>query len=226
MDAVSHYTEMSDGEQASGRSAGQVAHVRGVIVVTRTHLVKGDKATNGAVIIGGSATSTYEGIPTAREGDPVYCPVCKRTGVIVCVGPRWSSTEDGKEEALSGDICACGCMPPPVFQASRPYVMTMTSEDAARYQASEARGFAATASAPLARETYDELLIATAPSGPVAGYPFVVETSDGRVLFGYTDDLGRLPRIATISAGSLTVHWGDDALAAHGDFRSTGEARA
>jgi uncharacterized Zn-binding protein involved in type VI secretion len=176
-------------------------------------LIKGDKATNGAVIIGGSTMSSYEGMPTAREGDPVYCPVCKRNGAIVCVGPRWPSTDDGKEEALSGDICSCDCRPPPVFHASRPYVMTMTREDSARYQAGETSDFFAVTFAPSARDIYDELLIATVQGRPVADYPFLVETSDGQVVSGYTDNLGRLPRIATASAGSLTVYWGDDALA-------------
>jgi hypothetical protein len=35
----------------------------------------------------------------------------------------------GKEVALSGDICACGCQPAPVFYASRPFTMTMNAGD-------------------------------------------------------------------------------------------------
>ncbi|MEM5433530.1 PAAR domain-containing protein [Cupriavidus oxalaticus] len=102
-------------------------------MVTRTYLIKGDKADNGAVIVGGSPDVTYHGIPVAREGDPVFCPVCKRSGVIACIGPRWPYSDKGKEMALSGDICVCGCLKPPVFFASRPYTMNMTAEDAARH---------------------------------------------------------------------------------------------
>ncbi|MCY1224850.1 hypothetical protein D9M68_528690 [compost metagenome] len=66
-----------------------------------------------------------------------------------------------------------------------------------------------------APNVYDEQVIAKGPHGPLAGYAYFVETSDGRGLFGHTDEHGRLPRIATMDTGSLTVYWGDEALAKH-----------
>jgi uncharacterized Zn-binding protein involved in type VI secretion len=98
-------------------------------MVTRTYLIRGDKANNGATICGGSDSYFWHNVPVAREGDAVYCPVCKRAGTIVCVGPRVPCTDMGKEVALSGDICACGCQPAPVFYASRPFTMTMDAAD-------------------------------------------------------------------------------------------------
>lgn len=193
-------------------------------MITRTYLLQGDKASNGAVIIGGSTSSFYEGTPTAREGDQVYCPVCKQIGAIVCVGPRWSSTEEGKEEALSGDICVCGCKEPPVFYASRPYIMVMTGEESQAFatgmaaepsskgsieQVQGAPKYGATADAT---NVFDEMVVAMATDGPISDYPYFVETSDGRSHFGYTDAHGRLPRIGTTTEGSLTIYWGDEAL--------------
>ncbi|MFC4523220.1 PAAR domain-containing protein [Cupriavidus pinatubonensis] len=98
-------------------------------MVTRTYLIRGDKANNGAIISGGSDSYFWHNVPVAREGDAVYCPVCKRAGKIVCVGPRVPCSDMGKEVALSGDICVCGCQPAPVFYASRPFTMTVDARD-------------------------------------------------------------------------------------------------
>ncbi|WP_039015354.1 PAAR domain-containing protein [Cupriavidus sp. IDO] len=178
-------------------------------MLTRTYLIMGDKANNGATIIGGSPSSTYEGIPTAREGDPVYCPVCKQTGAIVCVGPRWPSSENGKEEALSGDICACGCNPPPVFHASRPYTMTMTAGDAAQWN----RSHASSGGNSSAMSGYDEQVRVRTGDVLIEGYPYFIETSDGRTFSGHLDESGRLPRVSTESSDNYVVYWGDEALA-------------
>ncbi len=183
-------------------------------MVTATYLIKGDKANNGTTIIGGSPGSSYEGNPTAREGDPVYCPVCKRTGIIVCVGPRWPSTDEGKEEALSGDVCACGCNPPPVFFASRPYTMTMTAEDAAQWHKAHARNSAGFPTSPVTVR-YDEQIRARSGAALVAGYPYFVEISDGRTFAGRLDESGKLPRVYTENADEYSVYWGDEALAKH-----------
>ncbi|AQV95606.1 PAAR domain-containing protein [Cupriavidus necator] len=116
-------------------------------MVTRTYLVGGDKADNGAVIVGGSNSYFWHSKPVAREGDAVYCPVCKRPGVIVCIGPRIPSRDRGKEVALSGDICACGCQPAPVFYASRPFTMTINGDHVTKPPVVVPSGFAATAQA-------------------------------------------------------------------------------
>lgn len=167
-------------------------------MVTRTYLLRGDKADNGAVIVGGSANSTYDGIPTAREGDPVYCPVCKQTGVIVCVGPRWSSKDHGKEEALSGDICVCGCNPSPVFHASRPYVMVMTAEQAA------AQGFGASL-APLAAATV----------GRVESAPYAMQkVAEENLVSNQTTDTERIcPNMSNDEFGQMVMQRRDKAVA-------------
>ncbi len=113
-------------------------------MVTRTYLIRGDKANNGATISGGSDSYFWHNVPVAREGDAVYCPVCKRAGTIVCVGPRVPCTDMGKEVALSGDICVCGCQPAPVFYASRQFTMTIAAAEVGEHIAAPLGGVAAT----------------------------------------------------------------------------------
>lgn len=46
------------------------------------------------------------------------------------------------------------------------------------------------------------------------GYPYYVETTDGRVFQGKLDASGMLPRIHTgHNPDDYTVYWGDDAIA-------------
>jgi hypothetical protein len=53
------------------------------------------------------------------EGDPVDCPACGGQGVIKCVMPRMSDRLNGKEYALSDDLCICECNPPPKLIAAQ-----------------------------------------------------------------------------------------------------------
>lgn len=53
------------------------------------------------------------------EGDSVFCPACKTTGVTKCVPPYRSWTgHDGRQVNLDGDLCLCKCFPPPRLIAS------------------------------------------------------------------------------------------------------------
>lgn len=64
-------------------------------------------------------------------------------------------------------------------------------------------------------EQLDEMVVAQNQDKAVAGYPYFIETTDGRSLFGYTDESGHLPRVATPVGNSYIVYWGDEALAMH-----------
>ncbi|HDR9036782.1 TPA: PAAR domain-containing protein [Burkholderia vietnamiensis] len=86
----------------------------------RYDIVKGDKTTVGGVVQAGDSTDQIAGSEQSRELDPVWCPVCKTIGKIQCTGPRISSTApDGREAALSDDLCICQCSPPPKLVASQ-----------------------------------------------------------------------------------------------------------
>jgi uncharacterized protein (DUF2345 family) len=45
------------------------------------------------------------------------------------------------------------------------------------------------------------------------GYPYFIQTEDGRVFLGLVDSGQRLPRVPTETSENYTVFWGDDALA-------------
>lgn len=98
-------------------------------MVTRYYIHKGDKTTAGGTVIGGSDAMSGDGLPIAHEGDHVLCPACQSTGRILCDGPRWPMTgTDGRQTALSDDLCLCRCSPLPRLIASR-HTMSMTMED-------------------------------------------------------------------------------------------------
>lgn len=78
----------------------------------RYHMRAGATTTAGGVVIASCDWYTVNGVPLAREGDPVDCPACGRQGVIKCVAPRLADSFEDKEYALSEDLCICGCRPP------------------------------------------------------------------------------------------------------------------
>ncbi|WP_321886411.1 PAAR domain-containing protein [Paraburkholderia bannensis] len=86
----------------------------------RFDIVKGDATTVGGVVQGGDGSDLIDSREQAYELDPVWCPVCKTTGKIQCDGPRVMTTgPDGRESALSDDLCICNCSPPPRLLASQ-----------------------------------------------------------------------------------------------------------
>ncbi|OJA49524.1 PAAR domain-containing protein [Burkholderia ubonensis] len=86
----------------------------------RYDIVKGDKTTVGGIVQAGDSADQIGGREQAYEHDPVLCPVCKTVGKIACDGPRISTTgPDGRQAALSDDLCICLCSPPPRLIASQ-----------------------------------------------------------------------------------------------------------
>lgn len=86
----------------------------------RHDILNGDTTTTNGTVIATSRTEMLNGRALAYEGDPVWCPKCKTTGKIVCVGERLTSRgPDGREQALSYDWCLCKCDPKPRLIASQ-----------------------------------------------------------------------------------------------------------
>ena len=85
----------------------------------RYYIRDGAKTTADAVVKASSAFGTLDGKSIAREGDPVDCPACGEQGLIQCVTPRLSDLSEGKQCALSDDLCICGCSPPPKLLADQ-----------------------------------------------------------------------------------------------------------
>lgn len=86
----------------------------------RYDILRGDKSTAGGTVEGGDPNDRVGNREQAYENDPVWCPACKTMGRIVCVGVRLSMTgPDGRQGALSEDLCVCKCMPSPVLIPSQ-----------------------------------------------------------------------------------------------------------
>lgn len=84
------------------------------MMVRRYDILKGDKTTTGGTVEGGDGNDRVGDREQAFENDPVWCPACQSMGLIVCFGPRLSTTgPDGREAALSDDLCVCKCSPSP-----------------------------------------------------------------------------------------------------------------
>ncbi|MBY4712645.1 MULTISPECIES: PAAR domain-containing protein [Burkholderia cepacia complex] len=81
-------------------------------------LKKGDKSSNGGVVIEGVENCTHHGTALTYVGAQVYCHGCKSVGHIAPKGPRWPDLMHGKQQALDGDICVCKCQPSPVMIAA------------------------------------------------------------------------------------------------------------
>lgn len=86
----------------------------------RYDILKGDSTTAGGTVEGGDANDKVGDREQAYETDPVWCPACNTMGRIVCVGSRQSmSGPDGREGALSDDLCVCLCNPSPLLIPSQ-----------------------------------------------------------------------------------------------------------
>lgn len=85
----------------------------------RYYIRDGAKTSADGVVNASSAFTSLNGVPLAREGDPVECPACGEQGLIECVGPRLFDQSEGRECALSDDLCRCACSPPPTLVADQ-----------------------------------------------------------------------------------------------------------
>ena len=80
----------------------------------RYDILKGDRTTSGGTVVSGDPNDRIGDREQAYERDDVWCPACQSMGNIVCDGPRLSMKgPDGREGALSDDICVCRCDVPP-----------------------------------------------------------------------------------------------------------------
>ena len=177
------------------------------MIKKRYHIRSGAKTTAGGTVRASITWYKLDGVPLACEGDRVDCPACGTEGLIQCVRPRLPDHLNGKQFALSEDLCICNCNPPPKLIADQTvkfHMLLLASEAPAQQTGS--------AAAHLAMQLiYDEQPRLVAP--PIEGLPYFVETRDGRTFSGRAGPGGLLPRIETTSEDEYTILWGDEALA-------------
>nr|WP_223965462.1 PAAR domain-containing protein [Burkholderia diffusa] len=86
----------------------------------RYDIRQGDTTTSDGRVEACAEGDTIDGIPVAYERDRVWCGACNTFGYIECVGPRLATTgPDGRQQALSDDLCRCQCSPVPRLIASQ-----------------------------------------------------------------------------------------------------------
>lgn len=176
----------------------------------RFYLKKGDRSSNGGVVLEGMDFFMHHGTPVTFLGAEVYCSACDSIGVIVGHGPRRPDSIMGKHAALDGDLCACRCHPRPVMRASQDTAsLDFTSGELAEM------GFGP-AGNPLPkprRESYDEQVRVVDRAGnPISGVPYHIRSATGATYKGLTDSQGYCPRVYTDNPQQLDIAVGVQAL--------------
>jgi uncharacterized Zn-binding protein involved in type VI secretion len=168
----------------------------------------GDPTTTGGFVIALSSTIFDDGKRIALHGDEATCGGCK--GVFKIFGSGTEATENGRATVLHGDPVMCPCGRNKVFVVSDPGCHVESGSGAA--PASNAVAAGASTFSSFATGTFDEQVRAAAPGVVLNGYPYFIETADGRTFSGSVGASGKLPRIDTDGADEYTVFWGDDAI--------------
>ncbi|WP_233799743.1 PAAR domain-containing protein [Paraburkholderia sp. HP33-1] len=174
----------------------------------------GDPTTTHGFVIAYSSKISDKGKKVALSGDEATCGTCE--GAFKLFGTGKSMSEKGRAVVLDGDRVLCPCGKNRVIVGSHPGVFIETDHgpsDSRRIAASTAATSTAATSSPTTL-VFDEQVCASVMGVQLPGYPYYMETADGRIEFGRLDASGRLPRIASgASAAEYTVYWGDEALA-------------
>lgn len=79
----------------------------------RFYITLGATTSAGGRVTSASSGLALNGARTALEGDSVWCESCASNGVIALDAPREGARDNGRQHALSGDLCLCRCDPPP-----------------------------------------------------------------------------------------------------------------
>jgi uncharacterized Zn-binding protein involved in type VI secretion len=110
-------------------------------MLRRYYIRLGAKTTAGGVVKAAGTKDLLNGVAMAIEGDPIDCPACGTEGVIEAVPPRGSDTYNGKQFALSDDLCICRCSPSPKLladQGAMYQILALASVESAEEKAARA----------------------------------------------------------------------------------------
>nr|WP_244289383.1 PAAR domain-containing protein [Burkholderia puraquae] len=156
------------------------------------------------------------GHQAALIGGSAFCTACQSTGTIAKAGGPYRLKFQG-EVALDRDIVLCGCSTPPSIVAL--LAGEAWCEDRLKGLGEVISSRTTTGGvASVKKGAFDEQVeVKTgggSHSGGPDGYPYYIETTDGRIHSGVLDASGELPRVHTgDGSGNYTVYWGDEAIA-------------
>jgi uncharacterized Zn-binding protein involved in type VI secretion len=178
-------------------------------VINRYYITLGAKSTAGGEVTSANHFDTINGVPAALERDTCWCPKCNSVGVIMPDGPRISDTFDGREAALSDDLCICKCSPPPRLVAAQDFAYQTVDAD---WHASKAAATAETAAklntaASSAKRADGIPLVLLDPDTqkPFKHHAYRLQLTD-KVIEGTTDENGATKPLTAAERTSV-VRW-------------------
>ena len=168
----------------------------------------GDPTTTRGFVMAFSSTMRDDGKQIALSGDKATCGNCK--GAYPIYGTGEGISEGVRVAVVHGDKVLCPCGKNRVIAGSEAGChLERESETSLASRAN----YSGAAAAPSTSTFFDEQVRSVTGGWVLNGYPYFIETEDGRTFSGRTDSDGRLPRIATDASDQYTVYWGDGALA-------------
>lgn len=179
-------------------------------MITRYHITVGAGTTAGGQVISASSFRSIDGAKIAHEGDPVSCPQCNSTGTIQAEGPRINDLLDGRQVALSDDLCLCKCNPPPRLVANQAVSKQMIDTEwvaasAGASAAAAAKLNTAGGGAASGAESVPLVLLDPETQEPFRHRPYRLELS-GKTIEGTTDRNGAT-RPLTAEERACFIKW-------------------
>lgn len=117
-------------------------------MTVRFHITLGATTSAGGKVITATSHRSIDGVAVACSGDSVYCPACASDGVIEPHGARLSERFNGREVALSDDLCRCQCNPAPHLIANQDFSKQIVDVEWAAARAGAALAAAARLNTP------------------------------------------------------------------------------
>ncbi|VBB15130.1 PAAR domain-containing protein [Burkholderia stabilis] len=183
--------------------------------MNRRIAVVGDSLSSGGTISSYNGPRfLVRGHQAALVGGRAFCAACQSIGIIAKAGGPYRLKFQG-EVALDRDIVLCGCFTSPSIVAV--LAGEAWCDDGLKSLGEVVSSRTATGGVTsLKKGAFDEQIEATTRGGATdghEGYPYYVETADGRIHSGALDASGELPRVNTgDGSGDYTVYWGDEAI--------------
>ncbi|WP_395403489.1 PAAR domain-containing protein [Pseudoduganella sp. UC29_106] len=170
----------------------------------RAVICKGDRTSHGGRVLEGNPNVTTGGRPIAQLGHATICPLCK--GKFPIVEGVATHTYGGKPTAVEGMHTACGAI---LIASQREMVIDAGGGGGGGSSDSAVSSAPGQVAAAESDEVYSGAFRAVDESTgePVAGLPYRIELSDGRILRGVTDAGGYTQRVSHHEALTMSLHW-------------------
>jgi uncharacterized Zn-binding protein involved in type VI secretion len=162
----------------------------------RYYIRDGATTTAGGTVRASAKLFKLDGVALALEGDAVDCPACSARGIIKCAAPRIPHRFQGKEFALSDDLCVCGCQPSPKLVSDQKFKFQAfaTSPEEAPDKSALGKISSSQSACPSGVATNAKLVrlrfVDSVSAKPCVNRPYRLALMDGKVVQGVTNATG------------------------------------